>query len=239
MGKREIETLDSKASLVSFSEIVEALKLRVEQDAKKLEVFEAQLEAMKNQVQCIELLSLRVELLEKEVMLLSEKIKTNEVLKPYQLKDYSDVEMHLDELHANLNAVNDTRQKTLDSDGESTVDGRNPVATTYNEQPQESSPIKMFQPTTSNVEKFKQKKIMKTIKIMETDHEPIITRDKSQRETKLGPSLRTPYRGTKPAIGMTTIINQSMAIVGRGYDPFAPVDEQKVEVLNDWLQLDE
>lgn len=79
MGKREIETLDSKASLVSFSEIVEALKLRVEQDAKNLEVFEAQLEAMKNQVQCIELLRLRVELLEKEVMLLSEKIKTNEV----------------------------------------------------------------------------------------------------------------------------------------------------------------
>ncbi|XP_013604021.1 PREDICTED: uncharacterized protein LOC106311376 [Brassica oleracea var. oleracea] len=26
---------------------------------------------------------------------------------------------------------------------------------------------------------------------------------------------------------------------GRGYDPFAPVDMQKVKILDDWLQLDE
>lgn len=84
--KREVNTLsvkkkktgDSKA-LVSSIETLEALQLRIEQQTEKYEVFETQLEAMRKQLQTIELMRLRVELLEKEMLLLSERLKTKEV----------------------------------------------------------------------------------------------------------------------------------------------------------------
>ena len=55
---------------------------------------------------------------------------------------------------------------------------------------------------------------------------------------KPGPALQTPFRSTIN-VGVTKKINQSTTMVGCGYDPFAPVDVQKVKALDDWLQLDE
>lgn len=162
-----------------------------------------------------------------------------QVLQKYQLKDSSDEEMPIDELLGKQNAPKVITKKIFESDEESTVDGRYPAAKVFNEQPQQSSPVKIFQPSTSHVEKFKQKKISKTIKIMEADHDSEIAREKSKRVTKPGPSLLTPYRGTKTVVGITKKGEYPMAIVGRGYDPFAPVDVQKIKVLDDWLRLDE
>ncbi|KAG2255275.1 hypothetical protein Bca52824_074569 [Brassica carinata] len=125
----------------------------------------------------------------------------------------------------------------VESDDESTVDGY-PMLNTQNTQPQKSSPVKIIQPTASIEEKFIQRKIGQTLKVMGVD-QPKVGREKSTRVKKLRPALQTPFRGILPNLGNNKQDNQLNIMRGRGYDPFAPVDMQKVKILDDWLQLDE
>lgn len=161
-----------------------------------------------------------------------------------QLKDSSDADtplgedMPISDLLAKLNDIKASHQKFLESDEESTVDGSFPKREIRKELVQQSSPLKIFQPTASVTEKFEEKKRSKTIKAMKIENNTKNAREKSKRVTKPGPSLQTPFRGTVN-VDVTKNINQPLTMVGRGYDPFAPVDVQKVKVLDDWLKLDE
>lgn len=129
------------------------------------------------------------------------------------------------------------RDRMLESDDESTVDGY-PMLNTQNTQPQKSSPPKIIQPTASIAEKFIQRKVGQTLKVMGVD-QPKVGREKSTRVKNLGPALQTPFRGILPNLDNNKQDNQLNIMRGRGYDPFAPVDMQKVKILDDWLQLDE
>ncbi|KAF3586671.1 hypothetical protein F2Q69_00027086 [Brassica cretica] len=129
------------------------------------------------------------------------------------------------------------RDRMVESDDESTVDGY-PMLNTQNTQPQKSSSVKIIQPTASIAENFIQRKVGQTLKVMGVD-QPKIGREKSTRVKKLGSALQTPFRGILPNLGNNKQDNQLNIMRGLGYDPFAPVDMQKVKILDDWLQLDE
>lgn len=146
----------------------------------------------------------------------------------YQLKDEDsiDEEMPVAEMFAKINAV---RQFAVESDQESTVDGR-PTPNIRNVQLKDSSPVKILKPSVSLAKKFTQKKIDKTI--------TAIGREKSTRLTKPAAPLKTPFWNTIPVAGITNKIIKPLT-VGRGYDPFEPVDKKKVKLLDDWIQLDE
>lgn len=226
--------LKAPESSVSDSSIehTEALhmKAKLEQQAKKVETLESKLEEMGKQLQSFETMKLRVDLLENEFMLLKEKSKTNEMFKVPQLKDE---DISTDKMFAKK-AV---RDRMVESDDESTVDGY-PMLNTQNTQPQKSSPPKIIQPTASIAEKFIQRKVGQTLKVMGVD-QPKVGREKSTRVKNLGPALQTPFRGILPNLDNNKQDNQLNIMRGRGYDPFAPVDMQKVKILDDWLQLDE
>lgn len=66
-----------------------------------------------------------------------------------------------------------------------------------------------------------------------------VAREKSTRLKKPGPALQTPLRCIIPNVGNKKQENELNVMRGRGYDPFAPVETQKVKILDDWLQLDE
>ncbi|KAL0801585.1 hypothetical protein Bca101_056761 [Brassica carinata] len=206
---KKVKAPESSVS-VGSTEHTEALhmKAKLEEQAKKVETLESKLEEMGKQLQSFETMKLRFGLLENELMLLKEKSKTNEAV----------------------------RDKMVESDDESTVDGY-PVLNTQNTQPQNSSPVKIIQPTASIAEKFIQKKVGQTLKVMGVD-QPKVGREKSTRLKKLGPALQTPFRGILPNLASNKQDNQLNITRGRGYDPFAPVDMQKVKILDDWLQLD-
>ncbi|CAN6879992.1 unnamed protein product, partial [Brassica oleracea] len=206
------------------------MKAKLEQQAKKVETLESKLEEMGKQLQSFETMKLRVGILENEFMLLKEKSKTNEMFKVPQLKDE---DISTDKMFAKK-AV---RDRMVESDDESTVDGY-PMLNTQNTQPQKSSPAKIIQPTASIAEKFIQRKVGRTLKVMGVD-QPKVGREKSTRVKKLGPALQTPFRGILPNLDNNKQDNQLNIMRGRGYDPFAPVDMQKVKILDDWLQLDE
>lgn len=82
---KKIKALDSSVS-VSSTESTEVIRMKIEleQQAKKVETLECKLEEMGKQLKSYETMRLRIELLETEVMLLTEKSKTNEVV-PYIL----------------------------------------------------------------------------------------------------------------------------------------------------------
>ncbi|KAF8114879.1 hypothetical protein N665_0032s0010 [Sinapis alba] len=80
-------------------------------------------------------------------------------------------------------------------------------------------------------------KVSQTLKVMGVDHKTV-GKEKSTRVKKLGPALQTPFRGILPNVGNKKQDNQLNLMRGCGYDPVAPVDMQKVKILNDWLQLD-
>lgn len=149
------------------------------------------------------------------------------ILYVYQLKDSTDEEIPVAEMVAKINAV---RQCAVESDQESTVDGR-PTPNIHKVQLKDSSPVKILKPSVSLAKKFTQKKIDKTI--------TAIGREKSTRLTKPAAPLKTPFRSTIPVAGITNKIIKPLTLVGRGYDPFEPVDKKKVKLLDDWIQLDE
>ncbi|KAG2321012.1 hypothetical protein Bca52824_014225 [Brassica carinata] len=150
---KKIKALDSSVS-VSSTESTEVIRMKIEleQQAKKVETLECKLEEMGKQLKSYETMRLRIELLETEVMLLTEKSKTNEVMGVDQAK---------------------------------------------------------------------------------------VAREKSTRLKKPGPALQTPLRCIIPNVGNKKQENELNVMRGRGYDPFAPVETQKVKILDDWLQLDE
>ncbi|XP_024010556.1 uncharacterized protein LOC18015316 [Eutrema salsugineum] len=260
-GKRkrrlEVMTTGKKKMKAPYSttscDHAEALHLRMEleQQAKKLETMEAQLEYMGKQLKSFEAMHSKIEFLEREVMLLREKFTTHdnslnvqsfeamqskfeqlekEVMvlreKPksketFIIPQLKDEDMPFDDLFANINAV---RDQMGESDGESTVDARYPTVKIPDAQPQKSSPIKIIQPTASVAEKFMQKKIGQTLKIMGVDNQTKIARQKSTRVIKPGPALQTPFRNTLSIVGNNKQVIQSNMMLRHGYDPFAPVD---------------
>lgn len=157
-------------------------------------------------------------------------------MQSFEIPFLRDEDMPIDELIAN---IKDIRAKAVESDGESTIDGRLETTNSRKEKPQKSSPLKIIQPTASIVEKFTQKKVNQTLKIMGGDHHTQIARQKSTRVTKPGPALQTPFRNTALIVGNTKQVTQPNTMVRHGYDPFAPVDRQKVKILDDWSHLDE
>uniref|UniRef100_A0A0D3CHC0 Ubiquitin-like protease family profile domain-containing protein n=1 Tax=Brassica oleracea var. oleracea TaxID=109376 RepID=A0A0D3CHC0_BRAOL len=58
-------------------------------------------------------------------------------------------------------------------------------------------------------------------------------REKSEREMKLAPTQKTPFKGNSTA--KQIIPNKK---VGRGYDPFAPYDKKKSKELTEWVEQD-
>ena len=140
-----------------------------------------------------------------------------------------------DELFANVKAE---RGEMAESDDESTVDGSYPTLNIRRIQPQKSSAVKIIQSTVSVAEKFTQKKIGQTLKVMGVEQTKV-AREKSTRSKNPGPALQTPFRCILPNVGNKKQDNQLNVTRGRGYDPFAPVETQKFKVLDDWLQLDE
>ncbi|CAN6891232.1 unnamed protein product [Brassica oleracea] len=190
---KKLKAPESSVSVGSI-EHTEALhmKEKLEQQAKNVETLESKLEEMGKQLESFETMKLRVGLLENEFMLQKEKSKTNEMFKVPHLK-YEDIST--DKMFANK-AV---RDRMVESDDESTVDGY-PMLNTQNTQPQKSSPVKIIQPTASIAEKFIQRKIGQTLKVMGVD-QPKVWREKSTRVKKLRPALQTPFRGILPNLG--------------------------------------
>ncbi|WZZ88793.1 hypothetical protein YC2023_117372 [Brassica napus] len=83
---KKIKALDSNVS-VSSTEPTEVIRMKMElvQQAKKVETLECKLEEMGKQLRSYEIMRIRIDLLELEVMLLTEKSKTNEkVRRPRQ-----------------------------------------------------------------------------------------------------------------------------------------------------------
>ncbi|CAH2035365.1 unnamed protein product, partial [Thlaspi arvense] len=222
------------STILSSIEYAEApqMRLEFEKQAKKFETLEAKVEDIGKQLQGFDIMRLKFELLEQEVTLLREKLKTNECIKVPHLKDE---DISTDDFFADINGV---RDKMVESVEESTVDGRIPMMNIRKAQPQEAPPVKIIEPTASIAEKFTKKKIGQTLKIMEVDQTRIV-RDKSTRLTMLEPALQTPFQSTLPILGNNKQVDKPNVVMGRGYDPFAPVDVQKVKSLDDWLHLDE
>ncbi|CAH2035367.1 unnamed protein product [Thlaspi arvense] len=215
--KNVAEDVDS-STILSSIEYAEApqMRLEFEKQAKKFETLEAKVEDMGKQLQGFEIMRLKFELLEQEVTLLREKLKTNECIKVPHLKD-EDISTY--DFFADINGV---RDKMVESVEESTVDGRIPMMNIRKAQPQEAPPVKIIEPTASIAEKFTKKKIGQTLKIMEVDQTKIV-RDKSTRLTMLEPALQTPFQSTLPILGNNKQVDKPNVVMGRGYDPFAPV----------------
>ncbi|CDY53031.1 BnaCnng24030D [Brassica napus] len=85
---KKIKALDSNVS-VSSTEPTEVIRMKMElvQQAKKVETLECKLEEMGKQLRSYEIMRIRIDLLELEVMLLTEKSKTNEMFTVPHLKD--------------------------------------------------------------------------------------------------------------------------------------------------------
>ncbi|KAH0851325.1 hypothetical protein HID58_094843 [Brassica napus] len=191
---KKIKALDSSVS-VSSTEPTEVIcmKMELEQQAKKVETLECKLEEMGKQLKSYETMRIRIDLLEQEVMLLTEKSKTNKMFKVPHLK-YEDIST--DELFANVKAE---RGEMAESDDESTVDGSYPTLNIRRIQPQKSSAVKIIQSTVSVAEKFTQKKIGQTLKVMGVEQTKV-AREKSTRSKKPGPALQTPFRCILPNV---------------------------------------
>uniref|UniRef100_A0A0D3E9U1 Ubiquitin-like protease family profile domain-containing protein n=1 Tax=Brassica oleracea var. oleracea TaxID=109376 RepID=A0A0D3E9U1_BRAOL len=78
------EKSDGKETSLKHKTEVIRMKMELVQQAKKVETLECKLEEMGKQLRSYEIMRIRIDLLELEVMLLTEKSKTNEVRRPRQ-----------------------------------------------------------------------------------------------------------------------------------------------------------